>query len=649
MMSPMPRLLIIATLLFTIGCNDRTRAASPRSDNPLQPDLGILTDAAFDQPVRGLCVPGSRRCVTENSPLHETCSDDGTTFGRGACGDGDVCREGDCVRFTCVPRRPLCIGATTAAICGASGDAVEDPVECDDADVCVGGTCVDPCELAREARSYITCGYTAVELPNLYQELATTERAPFAIVVANPATLVSARVTVRDGGEIAALREPFLLAPGPNYGVGVTTALASEILLAGGGTEPLSSASDAELAPGSAAVFMVQGSGVYDISSTRPVVAYQFSPYCCNFTATNDASLLLPSSSWGTRYRVLGYPAWRLSDDAPWTQAYFTVVSKVPTTVRITSPVSVVAEDGQSGTSLEFELQPGQPLQLSTTAVPEDDDDSPNIDFTGAVVESDDVVGVFTGHPCTFVPTDQWACDHLQEMLLPAEILGNRYLLTPVRRRSRLVDELDADVREATYWRIVADEPSELKFAPALSELETLAPSNRSSPACDDHTVLAAGEFCEFGTTEPTSLTGTGAMLVAGIISGHQSTGVRVYGSQAGDPSLFVLPPVAQFRTSYAFVSPPTFKRTYVTVAAARSAPLTLDGRSVPDSQRLQRRLIELGGQSWEVFTIAIEPGVHTMQADTRFGIVAYAYDDYVSYAFTGGLDLVPKGSRPEP
>ena len=71
--------------------------------------------------------------------------------------------------------------------------------------MCVGGSCVDPCEVARETRSYITCAYRAQELPNLFQQLATTEaeEAPFAIVVANPAPLVSSHVTIRDRGETA--------------------------------------------------------------------------------------------------------------------------------------------------------------------------------------------------------------------------------------------------------------------------------------------------------------------------------------------------------------------------------------------------------------------------------------------------------------
>ena len=34
----------------------------------------------------------------------------------------------------------------------------------------------------------------------------------------------------------------------------------------------------------------------FRVQTTYPVVAYQFSPYCCNYSFSNDASLLLPTN-----------------------------------------------------------------------------------------------------------------------------------------------------------------------------------------------------------------------------------------------------------------------------------------------------------------------------------------------------------------
>ena len=49
----------------------------------------------------------------------------------------------------------------------------------------------------------------------------------------------------------------------------------------------------------------------YKIESTQPIVAYQFNPLCCNYSFTNDASLLLPTSALTQNYSFLSYEVWR--------------------------------------------------------------------------------------------------------------------------------------------------------------------------------------------------------------------------------------------------------------------------------------------------------------------------------------------------
>jgi hypothetical protein len=641
--------ILLLAIAIGAGCQDRTTRSTDPVPGTVVADVGFVEgDVAFDEPVRALCVPGSLRCLAENSPLYARCSEDGEGSTSGACDDGQVCREGTCVPFTCVPDRPLCIGPSTRGVCDESGTTVRDVEQCEAATVCRGGACTDPCEEARSTRSYIGCEYVAQPLPNLYRELPASSDAPYAIVVANPASLVGARVTVTtDSGEPAELREPFDLVPRQRYAFAETTALRSELLLEDGSSKAIEDAEDLNVPPGAAAVLLVTDSKSYRIESSRPVVAYQFSPYCCNFTATNDASLLLPTSTWGRRYRVLGYPSWKGAAGEAFQRAYLSIVANSATSVTVDAPVALNRRGVvESSDTFELELAAGETVILEAN-VTDEDRSAPEVDVTGTLVESDQPVGVFTGHPCTFVPQDQWACDHLEEALLPVETWGRRYLLNPLRRRSL---DPDREVREATYWRIVADEETAIRFDPPLDDLELLPPSNESSRDCaeafdGESLVLGAGEFCEFGSTSPISLEADAAVMVGGVLSGHQSTGVSVYGTQAGDPSLFILPPVEQFRSDYAFVTPPTFKRTYVTVAARPSSPVTIDDRAIPESERLERRSVNLGNEAWEIFTIAIEPGVHAMESESRFGIVVYAYDDYVSYAFIGGLDLLPKGA----
>ncbi len=632
---------LICAAFVVVGCNDRTRdpggVTNPGTRGDEDADAGEA-----EAPVRALCVPRSRRCITENSPLFDECASDGASFVRGACDDGEVCRESGCVPFTCVPDRPLCVGPTTSASCDTDGASVYDLVDCEGDTVCLGGACVDRCAQAAGTRSYIGCDYVADDLPNIVPNTA------FGVVVANTDPLVSStvRLTSLSGGAVA-LRERAVLQPGSGYAFGEPTAVESRLFLNDGTDVPIES-TETILPPGASAVFLPMPGSVR-LTSSRPVVAYQFNPYCCNFTASNDASLLLPVATWSTRYRVAGYPAWASGGEGDVQQAYVRVVAVEASDVEVDSPVPLLLDDvGEPSRTHSFSLSAGGFATL-TTAIGPEGMGSREADLSGTVVESSAPVGVFVGHPCTFVPQDKWACDHLEESVLPSQTLGERYVLSPVLRRSS--DVAGSDVSEATYWRIVADEAAEIEFEPPLADVTIVTPSAPSSQSCaslvGDNGLLQLdeGEVCELGLKVPVSILSRGTVAVVGVISGHQSTGTRAFGQRAGDPSLFQLGPVEQFRSDYSFVNPPTFADTYVTVTAPPGAPVTLDGRSIRQDARLDRRTTSLDGTEWEVFTVELEPGAHRIAADLPIGIVVYAYDDYVSYAFTGGLDLLPKGA----
>ncbi|CAN0476430.1 unnamed protein product, partial [Laminaria digitata] len=81
----------------------------------------------------------------------------------------------------------------------------------------------------------------------------------------------------------------------------------------------------------------------------------------------------------------------------------------------------------------------------------------------------------------------------------------------------------------------------------------------------------------------------------------------------------------------------------FASIVAPEGAQVSYRGELVPDSERLDRQLITIDGVRWESFSLALDPGVHQLEAEEAFGLIVYAYDDYVSYAFPGGLDLTPR------
>jgi hypothetical protein len=653
-------MVIIST--STAGCDTEQElgpAAVASAGGPSAgADIGFRdTDTGpEDRPLQSFCPPGERRCIFENSPMYEECAPDGTSFEVASCGPAQMCRTGRCVDFSCAPGQSICVGTQTRATCAEDGRSFRDLGQCEGAgDVCRGGECIDACAAAEREQSYIGCEYLARELPNLYRLGGVADKdSPFAVVVANPDRLLNTQVTITTSdGEPAELIEEILVAE--DSGRGDAATVRSEILSRDSTTPIASPASDVVVPPQAAAVFLLHPDSPktmrsYRVESTRPIIAYQFSPYCCNFTYTNDASLLLPTSTLGKRYRVLSYPSMVDEFQKTFTPATFTVVADHDDTlVEITSPVDLLqSRDGfprEPYDGAAVRLQAGESISFGT-ATTFRASNTQNRDLSGALVESNESVAVFAGHECTFVPQDQWACDHLEEQMLPAETLGKRYLLTPTRKRG-----IGGRTGEKVYWRIVADEDSTITFSPALDELNVVAPSNDVTPDCRDELAdgqleLEAGEVCEFGVLSPVAVESSGALLVGGVISGHESTRRLYAGTRAGDPSFFLAPPVEQFRQNYSFVSPPTFAGNYVAVAVPRGGAVALDGVAIPAAARLELRQVALGAETWDIYNVAIEDGYHTMSSEQRFGIVVYAYDDYVSYAFPGGLDLQPKGSR---
>jgi hypothetical protein len=130
----------------------------------------------------------------------------------------------------------------------------------------------------------------------------------------------------------------------------------------------------------------------------------------------------------------------------------------------------------------------------------------------------------------------------------------------------------------------------------------------------------------------------TQPIMVGAFLSGQASVSDNAeWGSHAGDPAFFLVPPEEQYRTDYSFLTPATYFQSYVTVTTQPGVPVTIDGEQVAMSaydydQNLARGVARAH--------IPVDPGPHTISAQQPFGIVVYGYDDYVSYAYTGGLNF---------
>ena len=60
---------------------------------------------------------------------------------------------------------------------------------------------------------------------------------------------------------------------------------------------------------------------------------------------------------------------------------------------------------------------------------------------------------------------------------------------------------------------------------------------------------------------------------------------------------------------------------------------MSVNGQPVAQSD-----FFPVGSGAWEAAYVALEPGVHEVTGDTTFGLVAYGYNNAVSYGYPGGM-----------
>lgn len=534
------------------------------------------------------------------------------------CAPGLGCR-------VCTPGTGRCDGETPE-LCRSDGSAYDRGSACDTSAGlrCSVDGCVDLCARAAETHSYLGCEYWPTTLRNGVIS-GTFE---FAVVVANP-QLVPAEVVV-DGPVLPSIE--VTVAPG---GLEVIT-LPWNDALRGDGTSPPAS--------------VLSVAGGYRLRSDVPVAVTQFNPltfqlptHCVErdcFSYSNDASLLLPTHVLTGSYLAMSRASHVLRVDgveggAPGLLA-IVGTSETPTSVevRVTAPTLAGASGTDPapvvpGTPATFVLGRGDVLQLLSevpvgcaaartetdgSTVLEYCDPGADFDLTGTEIRADAPVAVFSGHECTFVPFDRWACDHLEEQLFPVESLGVD-LFVPGTHAIR--------PGEPNLLRLVsAADDNVVRFEPPLDGV----------PAT---TTLDRGEWLEVEIFAPVWARGSGPMLGAVFLVGQDYRGLRTAGTMAvGDPAMALVVPSEQFRDRYTILAPDTYVESWVDVAIPVGGYVTVDGSVL--------RTMPIDATSMSVAHVRIRSGVHELVGTAPFGLYVSGLAPYTSYYAPGGMDFEP-------
>jgi len=589
MMSKSWVLALLFLLLLSPGCpNDSRDGGKKNADASSAFGTGDSTDTTGVGEDVGTDTTDTTG--TTDTGGTDTSGDTGDTGGTGDTGTsgtdtGDSGTDGGPPQI-CEPGKTICHGVSGTKICNDSGTAFSDPVSCPDKEYCDDGKCGASCAIDPKLGSYVGCVFWSVDLPN-YPDFTlnpTPEDLPHALVISNPAEL-DATVTYEMPEGWGALPETTV--PG-NQSVVVEMP-----------------------------VMNVPGTGVTKLGirlkSSRPVLVHQFNPWDNNFS--NDASLLLPEPLLGDDYVVLTWPTSPLGlveipgfPTPPNQAGYFTVVAPYDDTqvsFQVSAPIKAgdgVAELPAGGVQT-VTLHKGEVLNLE--AEPSGLFDK--MDLSGSRVWADKPIAVFSGHEEAVV--DEGCCaDHLEEQLLPINILDTHYLAVKAKPRGT----------EPDYWRIQA------------AEVNVTITTDPPQPGADNVVLSQKGEWVEVITSDSFEIKADGKIQVAQYLVSQEATEDFI-----GDPSQILAVPVPRFRDYYALMVPPNYNTNWVTIVRTPGTPITVDGAPVSAAWKT------FAAAGWEYAYVKLEPGIHAVEGDAPFSLSAYGYNNAVSYGYPGGMTIV--------
>jgi hypothetical protein len=400
---------------------------------------------------------------------------------------------------------------------------------------------------------------------------------------------------------------------------------------------------DADICGGAVGVTSVLApASAYHLVSTAPVTVYQFNALeytntggppgkdwsscpglnasCTStkpegdcYSYTNDASLLLPTTALTGTYRVTGHGGWGSAGIG----AYVTVTGTAnDTTVKLAVSKTGVVTAGtgvpvtRAGDTYSFTLNRGDVVQLVS-------DGSDASDLSGSLLTASSPVQVITGMPCFALPEID-SCDHIEESNVPAETLGDDYVVAQPAGPNGVV--VGQDVR--IYGNF---------------DDTTLTYPVGMPPGCPSK--IDAGEVVDCGVvSQDFEVKGTSSFAVAVFT---QSAAVVDSDDQApkqmGDPDESTALPVAQYRSKYVFLAPTDYEQNYVVIVEPSAAKVILDGKVVA------AEAVPIGSTGWSVVRAELaegQGGAHVMTASRPVGLTVMGYGSYTSYEYPGGLAL---------
>lgn len=349
----------------------------------------------------------------------------------------------------------------------------------------------------------------------------------------------------------------------------------------------------------------VMTAGISDLGfklvSSRPVTVTQMNPFGNVLMYSNDATLLLPIGALAGEYYAMSWPGW---SSLPGFVSVI-AVEDGQTTVKVVYSCTTTGGGGinaeSPGATVSYTLNKYQILTLNST---NGGSNSYGADLTGSFIQSDKKLAVFGGHVCTRVPANKTACDHMEHQIFPLQSWGKNFVAGRTKPRGS----------ENDYFRILASENDTV-----VSWIGGLTGG----------ITLQAGQYHDFNTNADFVINSDKPILVGQFLASQDA------GANTGDPAMMLVAPNEQLRNEYIFLVPPNYDYNRITIVAQKDTNIEVNGTSYSSNS-----FTSIPGTDWFKGWVDMSTGAYTLTANKPIGLYVYGFSQYVSYAYTAGLDL---------
>ncbi len=354
-----------------------------------------------------------------------------------------------------------------------------------------------------------------------------------------------------------------------------------------------------------------------------PLTAYQFQPLDNLVPVySNDASALLPSHVLENDYMAMTSHAIQLNQYPDGFEpvvsnagAFVTVIAVENGTTVDFYPTSQLTEGAWQGATLNR----GQQFTILSNVF----DNEPGMldplgSLSGTRVIANKPVALFSGNVSVGEPYESTECcaDHVEHQIPPLVAWGYRYAVAPPP------DPTSVDSSDPAVYRVIA----------SFDGTQLAYPAGRPDGAPQS---LDAGQVATFQSSDSVAIVSDPEHPIA-VGQFLFSSGAANPGGVAGDPAFIALPAVAQLQRRYVFVAPNGYRTHAVNVVAPQGAVVKIDGVEIES----WTSMATIDGVEYVFGRAAIEPGAHAMTSDEPASLTVIGYDDYVSYAYTGGTAI---------